>query len=227
MLAMIERALRCVALLCAAAAAVAVGVLAWRLGQAVDDPYAFFQAKVDAEAGEGTTATAIDPNDPMLRRRMIVIAASINERTMEHVIPRLHYLAALDAKAPIDLVVSTDGGLRDGAFAIIDTMRTITPPVNTLAVGGCYSAGTLVVAGGTGTRAATRDALLMVHANLADSDEPFAQEPREAAREHAFWRTRAHLPSDWQLDGDSSYYMTAEEARQFGIVDVVREDAPR
>jgi ATP-dependent protease ClpP protease subunit len=99
--------------------------------------------------------------------------------------------------------------------------------VNTWAVGGCYSAGTLIVAGGTGTRTATPDALLMVHANLEDSDEPFAQEPRELEREERFWKERARLPADWTLDSDTSYYLTAQEAKDYGIVDAVRAHTAR
>jgi len=224
---MIERALRLIVWLLVGTAAVVVTALALRLWTDLEDPYWLFQAGVDAQVEAGLPGVAIDPDDPLLRRRMIVITASINERSAAHVIPRLHYLSALDPRTPIDLVVTTTGGWRDSAFAIIDTMRTIAAPVNTLAVGGCYSAGTLVVAGGTGTRAASRDALLMVHANLDGSDEPFAQEPRELAREARFWKTRARLPGDWDLDGGGSYYLTAEEAKQFGIVDVVRDDVER
>ena len=57
--------------------------------------------------------------------------------------------------------------------------------------------------------------------------EPFAQETRELAREERFWKTRARLPGDWDLAGGGSYYLTAEEAREYGIVDVVREDVKR
>lgn len=219
---MIERGLRWLALLCVSAACAAgawVLIDAWR---AVEDPYWLVQTWVDAEVDAGAAARPIDPADPLLAQRLIVITSSINERTAAHVIPRLHYLARLDPEAPIDLLVSTTGGWRDSAFAIIDTMRGIPAPVNTWAVGGCYSAGTLLVAGGTGTRTATPDALLMVHANLEASDEPFAQEQRELVREERFWKEHARLPGDWALDSDSSYYLTADEAQQFGIVDTVR-----
>jgi ATP-dependent Clp protease protease subunit len=220
---MLDRALRWLTLLSLAAACAAVAWMVSIVWRHVEDPYWVMQTWVDAEVDAGAPAAAIDPADPLLRRRLIVITASINERSAAHVIPRLHYLAQLDAKAPIDLVVSTTGGWRDSAFAIIDTMRMISAPVNTWAIGGCYSAGTLIVAGGTGTRSATRDALLMVHANLEASDDPFAQEGREFTREQRFWKERAHLPIDWALDSGDSYYLTAAEAEQFGIVDVVRE----
>jgi len=224
---MIERGLRWLLLLSAAGACAAVTWTVVQLWEAIDDPYWLVQTWVDAVVDAGAAAEAIDPNDPLLRQRMIVVTSSINERTSAHVIPRLHYLARLDPRAPIDLIVSTTGGWRDSAFAIIDTMQAIPAPVNTWALGGCYSAGTLIVAGGTGTRIATPDALLMVHANLEDSDEPFAQEPRELEREAVFWKDHAQLPDDWALDADTSYYLTADEAKQYGIVDEVREPTPR
>lgn len=224
---MIERGLRWLLLLSAAGACAAVAWMVVGLWRSVDDPYWLVQTWVDTVVDAGAEAEAIDPNDPLLRARLIVITSSVNERTSAHVIPRLHYLARLDPRAPIDLIVSTTGGWRDSAFAIIDTMRAISAPVNTWAIGGCYSAGTLIVAGGTGSRIATPDALLMVHANLEDSDEPFAQEPRELEREERFWKEHARLPADWSLDSDMSYYLTADEAKQFGIIDAVREHAPR
>jgi len=222
---MIERGLKWLLLLSAAGVCVAVTWAVVGLWRNIDDPYWLVQTWVDAEVDAGTAAAAIDPNDPLLAQRLILVTSSINERTAAHVIPRLHFLARRDPRAPIDLVVTTTGGWRDSAFAIIDTMRAISAPVNTWAIGGCYSAGTLVVAAGTGTRIASPDALLMVHANLEDADEPFAQESRELAREERFWKTHARLPDDWALDSDASYYLTADEAKQFGIVDVVRERA--
>jgi len=224
---MIERGLRWLALLAVAAAGAAFTWLVVSVQEEIDDPYWFVQTWVDAEVDAGGTATPIDPKDPLLAQRTIVVTSSINERAVAQVIPRLHYLARLDPHAPIDLYVTTTGGWRDSAFAIIDTMRTITPPVNTWAIGGCYSAGTLVVAGGTGKRIATPDALLMVHANLEDTDEPFAQESRELAREERFWKEHAKLPEDWALASDTSYYLTAEEAKQYDVVDEIRERAAR
>ncbi|HWP66962.1 MAG TPA: ATP-dependent Clp protease proteolytic subunit [Candidatus Limnocylindria bacterium] len=224
---MIERGVRVLAL---AAVAVACAAIVWflvALRRDLDDPYWLVQTWVDALVDAGAPAAPVDADDPLLAQRLIVITSSINERTVAHVIPRLHYLARTDPRAPIDLVVSTTGGWRDSAFAIIDTMRAIEPPVNTWAVGGCYSAGTLVVAGGTGTRVASPDALLMVHANLEQTDEPFAQERRELEREVRFWREHARLPADWRLDSGTSYYLTAEEALRYGIVDAVREPARR
>jgi ATP-dependent Clp protease protease subunit len=219
---MVERVLRGLLLVAAtvACAAITWGVVVFR--EAVTDPYWLVQTWVDAVVESGGPAARIDPDDPLLAHRTIVVTAAINERTAAHVIPRLLYLAERDPSAPIDLLVTTSGGWRDSAFAILDVIRAIPAPVNTWAIGGCYSAGTLLVAGGTGTRLATPDALLMVHANLEDSAEPFAQEPRELAREVRFWREVARLPDDWALDDDQSYYLTAAEAKEFGIVDAIR-----
>jgi ATP-dependent Clp protease protease subunit len=224
---MIERGLRSLAWVAVAGAGAAFIWLVVTLRDDIDDPYWLVQTWVDAEVDAGGAATPIDPKDPLLAQRTIVVTSSINERAAAHVIPRLYYLARLDPHAPIDLYVTTTGGWRDSAFAIIDVMRSITPPVNTWALGGCYSAGTLIVAGGTGKRIATPDALLMVHANLEDADEPFVQESRELAREERFWKEQAKLPEDWELDSDTSYYLTADEAKQYGVVDEVRERVAR
>jgi ATP-dependent Clp protease protease subunit len=224
---MIERAVRVLVLLCVGAVAVAVTRLVTQVSDHLTSPYGFFTDQVDAQVEAGDPMGPIDPDDPLLRRRTIVITAGINERTAAHVIPRLLYLSSVDPRAPIDLLVTTTGGWRDTAFAIIDAMRMIEAPVNTWAIGQCASSGALIVAGGTGTRAATANALLMVHANLEPSDEPFGEGSRTFDREVRFWKERARLPPAWALDSGEEYYLTAEEAQRFGVVDVVRATPER
>jgi ATP-dependent Clp protease protease subunit len=219
---MIERGVRILVLLCVGGAAIAGTLFVVRVMEQLDSPYWFFSEQVDAQVEAGDAVEAIEPSDPLLQRRTIVVTAAINQRTAAHVIPRLLYLSTLDPKTPIELLVTTQGGWRDTAFAIIDVMHMIEAPVNTWAIGQCASSGALIVAGGTGERAATPNTILMVHANLGDSDEPFAEAPRTFDREARFWKAHARLPADWALDGDEEYYLTAAEAREFGIVDAVR-----
>src|SRR5262249_50146447 len=127
---------------------------------------------LDAQIDAGYEDPTFTPDDPLLRQRKVLLFHDLNSRTAKDVSSRLMYLNAVDSRAPIDLYISTQGGWSDNAFTIIDTMRTISAPVNTWAVGGCYSAGALILAAATGKRYATEDAVLMIHTNLDDSDEP-------------------------------------------------------
>ena len=95
---MIERGLRWLALLAVAAGGAAFTWLALTVREDVDDPYWLVQTLVDAEVDAGGAATPIDPKDPLLAQRMIVVTSSINERAAAQVIPRLHYLARMDKR---------------------------------------------------------------------------------------------------------------------------------
>lgn len=212
--------LAAVAVMCAALTFAWVLTSLW--GQ-VEDPYWLFEAQMDAEVAARLEPDLIDPADPMLEQRRIVLTTAVNEEAAQYVVSRLLYLDGVDPAEPIDLFLSTQGGWRDSAFAIVDAMRLITAPVHTWAIGGCYSAGTIVLAGGTGTRSATPNSLLMVHANVEDSADAFSSGQLGVERETRFWTARARLPKDWfPLTSDTSYYLSPEQALEYGIIDEIR-----
>jgi ATP-dependent Clp protease protease subunit len=218
-----DRLLRNLAFVSVIVAAVTFGWFLTQLWQHVQDPYWLFESQMDAEIEARLEPDAIDPADPLLARRRILLTTAVNEQAVQHVVSRLLYLDAADPAAPIDLFLSTTGGWRDAAFAIVDAMRLITAPVNTWALGGCYSAGAIVLAGGTGTRSATPNSLLMVHANVEDSAEEFSSGQLGVERESRFWMEHARLPKQWfPLTSDTTYYLSPEQALEYGIVDAVR-----
>lgn len=185
-------------------------------------PDEFVNALVDAQIEAGFEEPRLDPADPLLAQRRIVITSAINERTAKDAVNRLFHLDALDATTPIDLYVSTQGGWPDAAFTLVDAMRLIDAPVNTWALGGCYSAGAVILAAGTGRRYAMDSAIIMVHTNLVDSSPPFSFGRLDRARYENFWRQVADLPARWfPMTGESTYYISADEALEYGIVDEV------
>jgi ATP-dependent Clp protease protease subunit len=201
-----------------------VATLAWVTIHvvAMADTDTVIETLIDRQIDAGFGATELRADDPLLQSRKIVLTHAINERTADDIASRLLYLDAIDPGAPIDLYLSTSGGWIDSAFTIIDAMLLIDAPVNTWAVGGCYSAGALVLTAGTGTRYAAPNALIMVHANLADSVAPFSGERLDRARYERLWQATADLPADWYpMTSDDAYYVTAEEALEFGMVDEI------
>lgn len=193
---------------------------------------AFTEELVDQFNESGFGVAPLDPEDPLLKRRIVLIAEGMNERTARRVVERLIYLDAEDPDTPIDLRIVTGGGWTDSAFAIVDTMRAIRAPVNVTALSGCYSAGTVILAAGTGTRTATPNAILSVHVNemLPEDDEDGEEAGdhnytrHELARFRGVYERYTSVPKDWfDAPGDNQYYLDAEQALRMELIDAIAE----
>lgn len=171
---------------------------------------------------EGLFYPSNDLDDPLLKHRKIVINNAMNEQTSKEVVRKLLFLNSVDSTTPIDLYISTQGGWYDSAFTIIDTFQAIDAPVNTICIGGCYSAGAIVVASGTGERVAYSNSLFSIHISYADrSDKREYAAPPERVNE--LLKTITKLPEKWfPLDDNRNYYLTALDAEKFDLVDEVR-----
>jgi len=220
---LLAKAALLLALLVALLLAAEIGVLLWvassytRSAPKIGDALSNF---IDAQIDAGYQDPVLSPSEPLLRERKILLFQDVNARTAKDVSARLMYLDSLDPKAPIDLYISTQGGWTDNAFTIIDTLRTIRAPVNAWAVGGCYSAGALILASATGRRYATEDAMLMIHASMDDSGEEDARMDRE--RYEAAWKSTTSIPAAWYpLTGDVEHYLAPKEALRYHLVDEI------
>ena len=213
-----------------AALAVVVGSFALYLrdsgGWAALD-YSEAEELVDLLVDGGFGPATLDPDDPLLAERVIVVTEAMNERTARYVTERLLHLDALDSSAPIDLRLSTSGGWLDAAFAIVDTMRGIEAPVDVTAVGGCYSAGTVVLAAATGERRATPDAMLSVHVNDYHPGDEFDPDTRELSRFRGIYKRYTDVPPEWlePRQGDNQYYLDAEQSLELGLIDEIAAPA--
>lgn len=209
----------------AALLVVQTGVLVWfvhsalQLAQQVPDTLGDF---LDAQIDAGVEDPTLSADDPLLRTRKILLFHDVNSRTAKDVSARLMYLNSVDPKAPIDLYISTQGGWSDNAFTIIDTMRTITAPVNAWAVGGCYSSGALILAAATGRRYATEDAMLMIHTNLDDSRDAHSYERLSRERYERVYHEMTRLPDDWYpMTDNQERYLDPQQALEYHVVDEV------
>ena len=174
---------------------------------------------------EGTYDGPLDYSDPLLAERKIVLSSNLNPGATRAVVSKLLYLNAKSPKQPINLYLRTNGGKYNDAFAIIDTMRLIDAPVNVWAVGGCWSAGTVILTSATGLRIASRNAQIMVHANLdvPTGAEKNNEEAMNRERINALYQKRAHLPDNWfPLTGGKKYYISAKAAHVYGLIDEIR-----
>ncbi len=182
---------------------------------------------VDRLNESGFDRRPLRADEPLLAHRTILISEGINERVASHVMTRLIHLNAIDPKTPIELKVTTSGGWLDSAFAIVDTMRSLEAPVNITAVGGCYSAGTVILAGGTGTRSATPNAVLSVHVNDYYRDgDAFDSDRQELERFRRIYATRSRVPKEWfDEPGNNQYYFNATQALEMELIDRIAEPA--
>lgn len=181
---------------------------------------------VDRLNESGYDRPPIDPDEPLLKRRTILISEGMHERVARHVIERMIYLDAEDPTAPIDLRITTSGGWTDSAFAIVDTMRSLRAPVNVTALGACYSAGTVILAAGTGTRSATPSALLSIHVNdfRTEESDGLDYDTHELARFRNVYQRYTSVPPDWfDEPGDNQYYLDAQQALRMELIDEIAE----
>ncbi len=215
-----------VIVLVVASAVILQTVATSRLAEVVGEVAPALDLALESFADEQTDAgffeTRFDANGPLLRDRRVLISNDINARTARDVAARLLFLDSEDRSTPIDLYISTQGGWIDNAFTIIDAIRLIEAPVNSWAIGGCYSSGAMILTSGTGTRRATENAIIMVHADLGDSTEEYSFERLSRKRYERVWTETSELPDEWfpMTDG-ASYYLSPDEALELGVIDEI------
>lgn len=209
----------------AALLVVEAGALVWFVRsalQSVQDVPDTLSDFLDDQINAGIEDPTISADDPLLKTRKILLFHDVNSRSAKDISARLMYLNSVDPKAPIDLYISTQGGWSDNAFTIIDTMRTITAPVNAWAVGGCYSSGALILAAATGRRYATEDAMLMIHTNLDDSRDAHSYERLSRERYERVYHQMTRLPDDWYpMTDNQERYLDPQQALDYHVIDEV------
>lgn len=191
------------------------------LSDVVASDLAYYMAENIVE--EGVLYPSNDLSDPLLEARKIVVSHAMNEHTVKDVVRKLLYLDSISHE-PIDLYISTPGGWYDSAYSIIDTFHAIESSVNTRCIGGCYSAGLVLLASGTGVREAYPHALLSVHISYGggEDERPYAKLP-DRVNDHL--QRVTDLPKEWfPLENGRSYYLTTEQALAFSVIDAVVND---
>ncbi len=168
----------------------------------------------------------------LLRERIVFLGTPINGQVANVIVAQLLFLDREDSERDISLYINTPGGEIAAGLAIYDTMQLIQAPVSTIAVGMTASFGTiLLTAGAEGRRYALPHATIHMHQPLGGVQGQ-ATDIEIAAREILRKRDllneilRRHTGMDQaQIDEitDRDYYMTAEQAIGFGIIDKILE----
>jgi ATP-dependent Clp protease, protease subunit len=166
----------------------------------------------------------------LLRERIVFLNGEVEDGMAGLICAQLLFLEADNPKKPIAMYINSPGGVITSGLAIYDTMQFIKSPVATLCVGTARSMGSfLLMAGAPGQRAALPNASIHVHQPLGGfhgqaSDilihaEEIRQTKRRITGLYAHHCGRSYEDVEKTLDRD--YFMTAEEAKQWGIVDTV------
>jgi len=174
---------------------------------------------------------AYDIFSRLLRERIIFMGMPVDDRVASVVVAQMLFLESEDPAKPITLYINSPGGSVTAGMAIYDTMQLIKPEVKTFCVGLAASMGALLLTAGTaGKRYALPNCRILIHQPMSYGIGGQATDIDIHARE--ILRTRDRLneilayhtkqPIDRvRADTERDYWMSPEEAREYGIVDEV------
>lgn len=168
----------------------------------------------------------------LLNDRIIVLSDIINDTTASIIIAQMLFLESSDPDQDIHFYINSPGGSVTSGFAIYDTMQHIISDVSTICIGMAASAASLLLtAGAKGKRFALPNSEILIHQPWTEGGMK-----RQATdiKIHADWmlRTKSKLNRIYsELTGQSlekidtdmerDYYMTAEEAKEYGLIDAI------
>ena len=175
-------------------------------------------------------ATSIDVFSRLLMDRIIWVGCAIDDDVANIVQAQLLFLSSIDSKADISLYLNTPGGSVSDGLGIYDTMQIITPDVATICTGMAASMGSvLLCAGAKGKRSALPHSRVMIHQPLGGAkgqaeDILIAAREIEKCRKELFNIISEHSGQPFDkvfTDGDRNYWMTAQEALEYGMIDQI------
>jgi ATP-dependent Clp protease protease subunit len=181
---------------------------------------------------DGRGERAYDIYSLLLKNRIVFLGSAINDQVANLVVAQLLYLSREDPESGIQMYINSPGGQVYSGLAIYDTMRMIPNKISTVAVGVAASFGTVLLAAGTkGQRYALPHATIHMHQPLggaqgqASDIEIQAKEIlrlKERLNEILAQATGQDIETIVR-DTERDFYMSAEEAVKYGVVDQVLE----
>lgn len=174
--------------------------------------------------------TQLDVFSRLMMDRIIFLGTEIDDYTANVLQAQLLYLDSVDNSMDISIYINSPGGSVTAGLGIYDTMQFISSKVATICTGMAASmAAVLLVAGEEGKRSALPHSRVMIHQPLggvqgqASDIEIEAREIQKLKKElYTIISNHAHQPFDkvWK-DSDRNYWMTATEAKEYGMIDEV------
>jgi ATP-dependent Clp protease protease subunit len=178
----------------------------------------------------GRGERAYDIYSRLLRDRIIFIGTPIDDYVANLVIAQMLFLQMEDPEKDINIYINTPGGVVTAGLAIYDTMQFVKPDVCTYCVGQATSMGAILLAAGTkGKRLALPNARIMMHQPWGGTQGAAADisiQAKEILRmrdriEELLAKHTGQPLERIKKDTDRDYFLSAEEAKAYGIVDEV------
>ena len=175
---------------------------------------------------------AYDIYSRLLRDRIIFIGQPIDDNVANTVIAQMLFLEVQDPKKDIKLYINSPGGLVTSGLAIYDTMQYVQPDVSTICMGQAASAAALLLAAGTkGKRLSLPNANILIHQPMGGARGQASDvgiQARQILRikdrlNEIFVKHTSQPKEKIERDTDRDFYMTAEEAKEYGLIDKVIE----
>lgn len=179
---------------------------------------------------------AYDIYSRLLKERIIFLHDDVDQNSASLVVAQLLFLEAEDPKKDITLYINSPGGHVTAGMAIIDTMHHIKPDVSTICTGMAASMGALILSQGTkGKRFVLPNSEVMIHQPLGGIQ---GQASDIAITAQNILKTKERInkmladacnktPTQIEKDSDRDYWMSADEAKKYGIVDHVLKPKAR
>jgi ATP-dependent Clp protease protease subunit len=183
----------------------------------------------------GRDERAMDIYSRLLRDRIILLGSAINDDVANSIVAQLLYLQFEDSKADIHMYINSPGGSITSGMAIYDTMQFIACDVATYCLGQCASMGAMLLTSGTkGKRFALPNSRIMIHQPLAGMQgtavelEIHAKEVLRTKRRmnELMLKHTGQTLSKIEEDTDRDNFMSAEEAKSYGLIDNILEQLP-
>lgn len=180
----------------------------------------------------GREERAMDVYSRLLKDRIVFLGSQVNDAVANSIVAQLLFLQSEDPEADIHLYINSPGGSVTAGLAIYDTMQYISCDVATYCIGQCASMGAvLLTAGAAGKRFALPNSRVMIHQPLAGM-EGTAEEILIHAKEFRLIKEKLNgilckhagrSLDEIERDTDRDNFMSAEEAKAYGLVDQVVE----
>ena len=180
----------------------------------------------------GRSERAYDIYSRLLRDRIVFIGTAIDDIVSNTVIAQLLFLQTEDPEKDIHIYINSPGGVVSSGLAIYDTMQYIKPDIATYCIGQAASMGALLLTAGTkGKRFVLPHSRIMIHQPIggfygqATDVEIHAREilKLKDSLNKILIKHTGQLPEKVQHDTERDYFMSAQEAKDYGIIDEVIE----
>jgi len=180
----------------------------------------------------GRGERAYDIYSRLLKERIIFIGMPIDDEISNLIIAQMLFLEAEDSEKDINIYVNSPGGVVSAGLAVYDTMQYLKSPITTICIGQAASFGAILLAAGTkGKRYVLPNARIMIHQPLGGAQGQATDieiQTKEILRmkkllNEILAKHTGQPISKIEKDSDRDFYMSAQEALSYGIVDEVIE----